>query len=147
MIRNQKGMTLVELVMVLLLIGIAGSSITIGQHMLQEVTLKAKANEVVTGLEYIKESAVATGEQYNVFCFENRILVRKGMEKPLYTIRLGNGIRIPNGITGQWIRFRGTMAPCDGAATIKLIGNSLKKQVRITVGVGTGKVRVYYETL
>ncbi len=147
MIRNQNGMTLIELIMVLLLMGIIGSSVTVGTRMLQEVTLKAKVHEVVTGLEYVKQSAVATGEAYNVCCFEHKIYVRKGIEKAAYVIRLGDGIRVPKDITGMLIRFNGTMAPSDGAATIKLVDDSLKKQVRITVGVGTGKIRVYYEAL
>lgn len=147
MIGNQKGMTLIELVMVLLLMGIVGSSITIGQRMLREATLKSKANEVAMGLEYIKQSAVATGESYNICCFDHKIYVRKGIKKPMYVIQLGDGIRVPKDITGKLICFRGTMAPRDGAATIKLVDDSLKKQVRITVGVGTGKIRIYYETL
>lgn len=146
-IRNQKGMTLIELVMVIVLIGVVGSGVTVGQRMLREVTLEAKVKEVVTGLEYIKRSAVATGQQYNVVCFENRVLVRRGIDRPLYTIRLGDHIKVPYGITGQWIRFKGTVAPSGGAATITLVDEILRKKVDITVGVATGKVRLYYKTL
>ena len=143
---NQKGYTLIELVMVLLLIGLLGSGVQIGNRMVKEVTLKAKASEVVAGIEYIKQSAVATGNTYAIICFENRVLFRELPDNTLYKVQMGQSITVPAHMTGEhFFIFRGTMATQGGTLILK--DKSLRKQVRITVGIATGKVRVYYETI
>lgn len=144
---NQKGYTLIELVMVLLLIALLGSGVQIGNRMVKEVTLKAKVSEVVKGIEYIKQSAVTTGNTYAIICFENRVLFRQLPHDTLYKVQLGQHIAVPASMTGEhFFQFTGTMAPSK-AGTLILKDKSLRKQARITVGVATGKVRVYYETI
>ena len=144
---NQKGYTLIELIMVLLLIALLGSGVQIGNRMVKEVTLKAKVNEVVEGIECIKQSAVSTGNTYAIMCFENRVLFRKLPHDTLYKVQLGQSITVPGNMTGEhFFKFNGTMAPSK-AGTLILKDKSLGKQARITLGVATGKVRVYYETI
>lgn len=144
---NQKGYTLIELIMVLLLIALLGSGVQIGNRMVKEVTLKAKVNEVVEGIECIKQSAVSTGNTYAMICFENRVLFRKLPHDTLYKVQLGQSITVPANMTGEhFFKFNGTMAPSK-AGTLILKDKSLGKQARITLGVATGKVRVYYETI
>lgn len=144
---NQKGYTLIELVMVLLLIALLGSGVQIGNRMVKEVTLKAKVSEVVEGIEYIKQSAVATGNTYATLCFENRVLFRKLPHNTLYKVQLGQSISVPAHMTGEhFFKFNGRMAPSKGG-TLILEDKSLGKRARITVGIATGKVRVYYETI
>lgn len=143
---NQKGYTLIELVMVLLLMALLGSGVQISNRMVKAVTLKAKTSEVVEGIEYIKQSAVATGNTYAIICFEDRILFRKLPHDTLYKVQLGKNIRVPADRVGEhFFVFRGTMAT--KGDTLILKDKSLRKQARITVGIATGKVRVYYETI
>lgn len=143
---NQRGYTLIELVMVLLLIALLGSGIQVGNQMVKEVILKTKASEVVAGIEYMKQTAVATGNTYAIICFENRVLFRKLPHDTLYKVQLGQSITVPAHMTGEhFFIFRGTMAT--KGDTLILKDKSLGKQVRITVGIATGKVRVYYETI
>jgi len=144
---NEKGYTLIELVIVLLLIALLGSGVQIGNQMVKEVTLKAKVSEVVKGIECMKQSAAATGNTYAMICFENRVLFRKLPHDTLYKVQLGKGIKVPANMTGEhFFKFNGTMAPSKGG-TLILKDKSLGKQARITVGVATGKVRIYYETI
>ena len=144
---SQKGYTLIELVTVLLLMALLGCGVQIGNRMVKEVTLKAKVSEIVKGIEYIKQSAAVTGNTYAIICFENRILFRKLPHDTLYKVQLGQNIRVPAHMTGEhFFKFKGTMAPSKGG-TLILKDKSLRKQARITVGIATGKVRVYYETI
>ena len=144
---NQKGYTLIELVMVILLMALLGSGVQIGNRMVKEVTLKAKVNEVVKGIECMKQSAVATGNLYAIICFENRVLFRKLPHDTLYKVQLGKDITVPASMIGDHLfKFNGTMAPSKGG-TLILRDKSLRKQARITVGIATGKVRVYYEVI
>lgn len=144
---NQKGYTLIELIVVLLLVALLGSGIQIGNRLVKEVTLKAKVNEVVEGIECIKQSAVSTGNTYAIMCFENRVLFRKLPHDTLYKVQLGQSIKVPANMTGEhFFKFNGTMAPSKGG-TLILKDKSLGKQARITLGIATGKVRVYYEKI
>ena len=144
---NQKGYTLIELVIVCLIIALLGSSIQIGNRMLKEVTLKAKVSEVVEGIEYMKQSAAATGHTYALICFENSIWFRRLPDDTCYKVQLGKNITVPAEMRGpHFFKFKGTTAPSKGG-TLILKDKSLKKQVRITLGIATGKVRVYYETI
>lgn len=144
---NQRGYTLIELVMVCLLIALLGSSIQIGNRMLKEVTLKAKVSEVVEGIEYMKQSAVATGNTYALICFENGIWFRRLPNDTYYKIQLGKNITVPADMRGEhFFKFKGTMAPSKGG-TLILKDKALGKQARITLGIATGKIRVYYETI
>lgn len=144
---NQRGYTLLELVIVGLLIALLGSSIQISNRMLKEVTLKAKVSEVVEGIEYMKQSAIATGNNYALICSDHYILFKGLPYDTLFTVQLGENITVPADITGKYFfRFNGTMAP-SGAGTLTLRDKSLRRQARITVGVATGKIRVYYETI
>lgn len=140
---NQRGFTLLELIIVCLLIALLGSSIQIGNRMLREVTLKSKVNEVVEGIEYIKQSAVATGNAYGLSCLNNCILFNRLPNDTLYKVQFGQDITI---LGDDFFKFNGTMAPSK-AGTLILRDKSLGKQVRITLGVATGKIRVYYETI
>lgn len=143
---NIKGYTLIEMVMVLLLMGIMGYMVIIGNRMLDRTILEAKVNQVTKGIEYAKQAAATSGRQYNVFFFKNRVLVRQGMEKPIYTIHLVDDQRIYAKSGDQMILFAGDITTKD-ACTIKIINDKLGEQAKITVDVATSKVRVYYEKI
>lgn len=132
--------------MVIFIMGLLGSMIGYSIEMVQQVAFESKVNEVVQAVEYVKHHAVMTGRQYNTFCFENRILIRRERDKPIYTIYLDKGMYIPQYITGRFLIFDGS-AVVDQAGTIEMISKPLKKKARITVGVATSKVRVYYEEI
>ncbi len=143
---NSKGYTLVEMIVVILLVGVVGSTISISSKLIQQVAFMQLVQEVEKDIIFARDAAVATGKQYNIYCFSNRVLVRQGVEKPIYTTKLSRGIYIPDSITGKWIKFYGTMAsPKTG--TITLVCTSLHMQARITLRIATGKTTVYYIAL
>ena len=144
---NQRGYTLLELVGVSLLIALLVSSVQISNKMLKEVTLKAKVSEVVEGIEYMKQSAVATGNWYALMYSNQSIWFVKQPGDALFKVELGQNITVRAPVTGAYFfKFSGTMAPSK-ADTLILKDQSLGKQARITLGVATGKIRVYYETI
>jgi len=141
---NEKGFSLIECILVILLMGVIGLTAFKGNELLEQVRFECKVCEVIHEIEYAKNAAISTGGQYSVISYDHRIYVtHKGYQ--LKKIDLGNAMRIPNDITGHLINFKDSMAP-GKAGTILIKNESLKKQARITVGVGTGMVRVYYET-
>lgn len=141
---KQKGYTLVELVVVILLIGVMGSMMQIGNKMIEHIALETSVQQVTKGIEYAKQAAAVSGQQYNVFFHENRVLVRKGIEKPIYTIRLPKNQRIYVRMGEQMVMFDGDITTKD-AQTIKIINDNLNRQARLTVDIATSKIRVYYE--
>ena len=129
---KQKGYTLVELVVVIAVISITIGSIMGSMKWFQNIQFKLAVGEVEDALIYVRQAAIKTGKQYNLYCFSNRVLVRQGVEKPIYTIYLSKGIRIPDNITGKHVIFRGAMAsPKTG--TITLINEDIKQRADITV--------------
>ena len=151
--KKEKGYTLIEMVCVILLMSLMSSSLMVGSKLLDELALQTKVKEVVAGIEYAKQAAALTGEKYNLFFLQNHILVRKGTwDKPIYTIYLEPNQKVSfnkevvSDSINQSIAFNGTFATGD-AGTIQIQNESLGKQARITVGVATGKVKVYYEKI
>lgn len=143
---NQKGLTLIELVVVLLMMSIVMSTLMFGHQMAKEIAFKAKINEIAYAIESTKVHAVATGKNFNILCLEDRIVFKELPEKTIYRISLDDEMCVDVKSRYKYYRFHGSMAPV-GAFTISLNHESLGKRARITVGVATGKVRIYYETL
>ena len=143
---NQKGHTLIEIIMVIFLMVLISQSIIIGTRFIKQVAFYKLVYEVEQCIILARDAAVATGDQYNTYCFSDRIIVRQGMTKPIYTVKMIYDVYIPNDITGKWIRFKGTMATSK-AGTITLVCKSLGIQADITVRIATGKTTVYYRAL
>lgn len=143
---KQKGYVLVELVVIIAVIGITIGSIMGGVKWFQNIQFKLAVGEVENALIYVRQAAVKTGQQYNLYCFSNRVLVRQGVNKPIYTIRLSKGIKIPDNITGKHLIFRGSKASSK-TGTITLINKDIKQRADITVYIATGKVAVKYKSL
>lgn len=145
--KQDKGYTLVETLMVILLVVCIGFSVQVGNHMLRETRLKAKGNEIAEGIYYANHCAQTTGKMYNTLCFKNRILVREGNLSPaIFTIQIEPSMNLNATKSGMHIIFNGRKA-IDKAGTIYLYDHEIGKQVRITIGVATNKVRVYYEKI
>ena len=143
---KQKGYTLVELVVVIAIISITLGTVLNSVNDIQKMAFRGSVREVEEALVYVRQAAVKTGRQYNVYCFSNRILVRQGVNKPLYTIHLSRGTYIPDNITGKHLIFRGSMAsPKTG--TITLINKEINEYVDITVYIATGKIAVKYKSI
>lgn len=140
---KQKGFVLIELVLIMLLSGIVATAAFVGFKMVEEARFECAVTKVMHQIEVAKQSAVLTGEQYNVISFDHRIFLTHGGYQ-ISKIDLGDSMRIPNDITGHFIKFKDSFAP-QKAGTILIMDQILGKQARITVGVGTGMVRVYYE--
>lgn len=141
-----KGYSLIEVVVVILVISLIGSSISIGKRMVDMTVFHHLVKEVEQDLIFARDAATATGRQYNVYCFSDSVLLRQGVKKPIHTTMLSRGIYIPNNITGKWIKFNGTMAS-GTPGTITLVSKSLGIQADITVRIATGKITIYYRAL
>lgn len=141
-----KGYTLIEVLAVILMIGIIGSSIQVGSAYVQRVAFETLVKEVEKGIINAQQRAVATGRQYNVYCTEKKVYIRQGVNPPIYLFQMGEEVTIPIHITGKHIKFNGTMAPSK-AGTIEFLHRSLGKKARITIRVATGKTTVYFEAL
>ncbi len=143
---KQEGYTLVEMLAVVLLIGIVCLGSMLSVKLAQKARFCAQVQEVERGIIFARDTATMTGDQYNTYCFSNRVLVRQGCEKPIYTIRLSEGTYIPDTITGKWIRFNGTMAsPQTG--TITLVCEDIGLKADITVRIATGKTTIKWYTI
>lgn len=142
---KQRGFSLIGTVCIILLSAVLMETAVIGNYMVERARLEGKVNEVVQGIELVRNASIFTGRQYNLFCFDNRILLRQS-QTCFDKIYLSSEMYIPSDITGGWIRFNGTAAPLR-AGTILINDKRLKMRARITVGVATGKVNVYYEAL
>lgn len=141
-----QGYTLIELIVVVTLMACLLGSIQIGMRGYEEKQFSLAVREVEESIAYVRHAAVKTGRQYNIYCFTNRVLVRQGVEKPIYTIYLNDQIKIPADITGKWIRFDGSMAS-PKVGTVTLIHQGIKKQADITVNIATGKTTVKFMQL
>lgn len=143
---KQKGFTLIEIMLVIVLIGMTVGGFYTSVRWMETMAFKSAVRQVEEGLTYVRQAAVKTGKQYNVYCFNDSVLVRQGVHPPIYTINLGKGIRIPDGITGKHLIFRGSMAsPRTGTITIR--HERLRQQADITVYIATGKIAVKYKAL
>ena len=144
---KEKGYTLVEMIIVILLIGMIGCSVQIGTHRLRVAALKAKGYEVAEGIYYASRCAELTGNMYNSLCFENRVLIREDNLSPaIFTIRMDPHMEVYATKTGVMIIFDGRKA-IERAGTIYIYDKGIRRQMRITVGVATNKIRVYYEKM
>ncbi len=141
---SAKGYTLIEMVVVILLLGLMGSSIVVSSKMIDKVALDATVNQVTQGIEYAKQAAGVSGMQYNVFFFKNRMLVRQGLNKPLYKVYVfpGQEFIVPPG--EEMVQFNGDITTGD-SKTIYITNKKIGRQVRLTIDIATSKIRVYDE--
>lgn len=143
---NCKGYTLIEILIVIFLVALTSEAISHSTRLVKKTVFIQLVNEVEQDVIFARDAATATGKQYNVYCFSNRVILRQGVQKPIHTTKMIQDVYIPNDITGKWIKFYGTMAsPKTG--TITLICKPLGMQANITVRIATGKTTVYYRTL
>lgn len=143
----EKGYTLIEMVIVLLLIGIVGSGIMISYKEAGRVALETTAHQIVQAIEYAKQAAAISGQQYNVLILDDHVSIRNERSDATHTIYLTQNqeLKAPN-LKDYMIVFAGDISTHD-AQTLKIIDKSIKRQARITIDVATSKVRVYYEKI
>ena len=143
---KERGFTLVEIVVVIAILGISMGTIVTSVKWVQRIQFTATVRQVEESLTYVRQAAVKTGRQYNLYCFSNRVLVRQGVQKPIYTVHLSKGTYIPDNITGKNLVFRGSMASLK-TGTITLINEEINQRADITVYIATGKIAVKYKSL
>jgi len=143
---KQKGFSLLEMVLVMLLLSIGVLCTTMHALYVEEVKFTTLVKQVETGIKSAQYMANITGREYNIFCTEKVVYIRPGYLKAIYVLNMGKNVTIPRDITGKQISFNGVLAPSKGG-TIILINTALQKRARITIRVATGKTSVYFEKL
>ena len=73
---KEQGYTMLELVAVLALLGIIGCTVIFGTRLQDERAFKSTVRAVEESLIYVRQAAVKTGRQYNVFCLPDAVVVR-----------------------------------------------------------------------
>lgn len=143
---QQKGYTLIEMVIVILLLSLAASGISFSEQRNSKLKLEATAAEVVSEIEYIKHRAVITGTVCEMRWFENRVLVMDENKQVIFKTYMQRGQKVSKkkSSTINPLYFTGTMAPAQGF-TMVIEQDEIRRQVRITIEPATGKVRLYYE--
>lgn len=143
---KEKGYTFIEMTVVLVLLGVIGVTATVGTKMLRQAKFEEKVCKVVQGIEYAQHCARVTGLQYNTLCFNDHFVVRRGREVPLYEVWMEDRMAMKFSATGFLMFYHGRSA-IERAGTIYIQDYDLNQQARITVGVATNKIRVYYEKI
>ena len=149
---NQKGYSLLEVILVILLSSIIGSSIVVTTKFVEEVRFKTLVSEVEAGIRQAQRYAVATGEQYDVQCQEKKIIVKASDKSCIHEIKIDSQIIVAlkdekgKEMTGKRLGFHASMAPLK-AGTIVLVDHQIKQKALITVRVATGKTTVYFEAI
>lgn len=143
---NQKGVSLLEVVLVMMLIGIGSACVSTRASYVEEVRFNTLIKEVERGIMSAQYMAISSGREYNILCTEKAVYIRPGFKKAVYKFDMGKNVTIPRNITGKQISFNGRLAPSK-AGTIELVNTSLGKRARITIRVATGKTTIYYDKL
>lgn len=143
---KQKGFSLLEMVLVILLMSIGISCAAMNTHYVEEMRFSTLVKQVERGIKSAQYMANSTGREYNVLCTEKCVYIRPGYKKAVYVFDMGEHVTIPRDITGKQISFSGTLAPSKGG-TIILVNTALQKRARITIRIATGKTTIYFEKL
>lgn len=143
--KSEKGYTLIELLVVITIIGLLGYLVNTSTKWCEEKVLHMKVEEVASAIEYVKEAASATGQNYGLLFGKKQIRVRDEKEN-LFVIQLANNQSIPNSLVGRYMWFMGK--PVSSlSTTIRIENTSIGKCGNIAVRVATSKVRVYYDEI
>lgn len=141
---KEKGFSLVECVLVILLVGLLSMTVMIGNKYIKKARFKGKVNEIVQCIEYAKNAGARTGRFYSVLSYGKVVYVIAN-NHVIYKVPLDEDMYFDKQMTGTWIRFRGTVATAGKGGTIRLEQKGQEEYARITIVPVTGKVRVYYE--
>ena len=140
---KQDGFTLIEVVVATGLLAIIMSFAIMTTSLINNARFNKAVSEVAQVVEYARQATALTGIEHNIRCFSNRVVVKKGVEKPIYTVHLGEDVYISDGCTGKKLFFRESMAVVR-AGTIELISRTNNRSAEITVSIATGKVTTKY---
>ena len=149
MVKGEQGYSLLSVIILVTLMSIMGAmGLKISTQLIEQVKYEKQVESIAHGIEMMKHYAVRTQQQYNVYCLENRILLRQGINKPIKTIRLGETMMIPDTkeLTGEELRFKYTNLPSKGG-TIVIEDTVLKRRAFIKVGAASGRVRIVYHEI
>ncbi len=140
---KQNGFTLIEVVVTIGLISVMMGTGIMTISLVNNARFRSAVDQVEQAVIYAREATVTTGREHNIYCFSNRVLVRRGIEKPIYTVQLGQEVYIPDNCTGKKLYFCDSMAVAR-AGTIELVSKTTGRKAKITVSVATSKVRTRY---
>ncbi len=140
---RQSGFTLIEVVVTIGLISIMVGTGIMTTSLVSNARFRKAVDEVEQAVIYAREATVATGQEHNIYCLSDRVLVRRGIQKPIYTVHLGEEVYIPSSCTGRKLYFCNSMAVAK-AGTIELVSKTTERKANITVSVATSKVTTRY---
>lgn len=145
---NSKGFTLLELIMVICIISIVSCVVILNGNVLSNHKEKKELKELINDLNYTRNNAIIESKKYILTFIPNKnyYLIHKVENKEIIVKKkeFTNGIKIlKTSLKGDKIIFNSTGAPSN-AGTINL-ENSKGEEIEITIGVATGKIRVYFK--
>lgn len=145
---NSKGFTLLELIMVICIISIVSCVVILNGNVLSNHREKKELKELINDLNYTRNNAIIESKKY-IFTIgpdENYYSIHRveNMAKLVKKKEFTNGIKIlKTSLKNNNTSFNSTGAPSN-AGTINL-ENSKGEEIEITIGVATGKIRVYFK--
>lgn len=145
---DEKGITLIEIVFVLLIFSIISLLILPKIHLVERYQLKSQAQTLAADLRNAQKLAISKNSSYyfTMMINDNGYNIRKdsmslGIEKRVYlpkNIKFGEGSK-------DTIKYtpKGTLGGANGPPAGTIILTSKNYEVKITVIPATGKVKVY----
>jgi Tfp pilus assembly protein PilE len=151
-ISNEKGFTVIETIITVLLISVITVIVMPSKHIAERLELKAQAQSVAADIRYTQKQAMSKNSNYvlKIIIEDTLYIIRKatdlkGAEKKVY---LPCGLKFSDSST---INFKYTSkgTPCNpddatgcgAGGTIYLLSNHYS--IKITIEPTTGRVRVY----
>lgn len=150
--KNNSGFTLMELIITLAILSILASMVFLNVNILGNYREEAELKEFISDINYARNHSITESTTYSISIkrYTNSYTISKNVRenssegvKIIKTKKFKDGIEIAyTSFHGDSIRFYINGAP-KSAGTVKL-KNSKNEIIDITVGVATGKVRVYF---
>lgn len=139
---NNKGITIVELIFVLSIIGVI-IGMTLPSLDFSDYELKKYGRELVSDLNYIKINSMTEGIGYsNRIIFNENNYNVKISSKPSKYIYLKSNYKVSHNMSNNRFYFNSNGSP-SVACTISIINNTNNKYIEITITPATGRIHMY----
>ncbi|MBS4540003.1 type II secretion system protein [Clostridium sp. D2Q-11] len=138
---NNKGITIIELIFVLLIVGII-IAITLPRLDFSDQELRSCGRQLVSDLNHIKtKSQVAGNSTDNLIILDEKYYFIKLNGKSHKNVNFKSNYKITNNMYNE-VKFYASGSPVR-AGTILIFNNNNNKYIEITITPGTGRIHMY----